>query len=1033
MRRAAPIGFLTPDSVFGRVAALMVAKKPNRMAVISELHAVVAARLVAPEYNPIYFNLMHYYRTENYLDLRIDARDITLVEIQIFELACNRILQIAQEIETGAYVLKLPSARKEMEDNIPFAQFYAGVFALARDNTENAEGHFRLAGDYWEAKGVAVADQIIGEAAKAEAMLGNRFARIKAILIGKPIPGVVNDAPPAPPPPGKDRGRPPRPPIREIVTEETDRSKRRSSGARSSREVILPIVTTDEGKLPAVDRSADRPLIIAPQKLVDEAKALVVPPDREGSREQAAHYKREAERLNSQGYSLAAISAALEAISHRSAYQPAIEIIGRAVRSIYQSELSEKADAYVGIEFAEALLLIKPDEAKAIVRIAHYLGRLRRVSDAEKALARARGATKNTEILAYADMVEARICFYAREYDKTLAIITRFNLDHPYFRDSLVLRFRAYAELKQFMEGLAFLDSIKGLHGLLAQNFHYENRGVFLRQRGIATQNLDDLKEAYVCYHRAYLIVAMRTGDKFGPIYDQKKQEIAAEIRAMGGEVPDVSKLRDEASIPQRIIRQTPLAESPVVQAEPRVVRDIRKELGMASLPGRAPVSSSLPASEPVPSPMPIPAPAPVPERDVDVPVPSFGAVEQMRLRVQTELVAERELCAGERAEIDAARLAISQEREALEREKAEHALQMDELAADRAAFEEGKQAVAEELGAKEDQLQEREATLDERESQLERIVQRRYERQVAELAEKRAAVDSLGTWLDGLAAHLEADFRRITALQGAVVTALTDAAEGKFDMAVVALRPVREGFPGSEIPVAARAVIGKLREVTAENKVLRQQPTPPKSAAAPASRSASVQPELVAVRAELETAKASFATLQAELARVAAELSAERAASAGLRAQNEALLQTAAALTARLKAAKPVTETETLHVQIQPNPAFETVWNRIAQYSPELLAQQNPLIQQLFTYEQKARRGAIPIATVIDRRRRIFAIIIDALNNGKTPTTSQVQAADREAFNNGYINQAFRAFPTFGEHIAAAQAILVKMREKTV
>ncbi len=114
-------------------------------------------------------------------------------------------------------------------------------------------------------------------------------------------------------------------------------------------------------------------------------------------------------------------------------------------------------------------------------------------------------------------------------------------------------------------------------------------------------------------------------------------------------------------------------------------------------------------------------------------------------------------------------------------------------------------------------------------------------------------------------------------------------------------------------------------------------------------------------------------------------------------------------------------------------NPAFEAVWNRLESLTPASLAEINPLLQHLFALEMRTIDCLVSRETIIDRRKRIIAIIVNDLLNGIEPKTYRVGDVDIDAYNNGFINPRIRAFSTFKFpfklHIEAAQVIIGLMQ----
>ncbi|MFA5839847.1 MAG: hypothetical protein WC890_04230 [Candidatus Margulisiibacteriota bacterium] len=114
--------------------------------------------------------------------------------------------------------------------------------------------------------------------------------------------------------------------------------------------------------------------------------------------------------------------------------------------------------------------------------------------------------------------------------------------------------------------------------------------------------------------------------------------------------------------------------------------------------------------------------------------------------------------------------------------------------------------------------------------------------------------------------------------------------------------------------------------------------------------------------------------------------------------------------------------------LEMEPNPGLNKVWGELSVMPPEDLESINPLLAILFAVPVTPPGSTLSRQTILDRRKRLVAVIIQTMKNGRTPTLTILKATDPKAFNGAYISQKYRPF-LFPQFIDAANAILELMK----
>jgi len=214
-----------PHIVLGqKIGAMLSSRAPagQRFSLaITELHKnVVRAGRFTSEFNGFFVQLLTLYKDSNYIlnDAIISGRQPA--ETIVVETALNHfIANVIAEYDAG--LIRLPMAKKQIEEVMPFAHFYAGLFALARGANDKALDYF-LKADEFEALGFKGKD--LAEAVASDTAVGRLngvIALIKQgftlsseapVTVRQPLPRrkveprPEPDLPPPPPAPAAPKG-----------------------------------------------------------------------------------------------------------------------------------------------------------------------------------------------------------------------------------------------------------------------------------------------------------------------------------------------------------------------------------------------------------------------------------------------------------------------------------------------------------------------------------------------------------------------------------------------------------------------------------------------------------------------------------------------------------------------------------------------------------------------------------------------------------------------------------------------------------
>lgn len=384
------------------------------------LHQYPQNNLFAQEYNPVYLNLIAYYRKYNFIDNKLDSGKIGREGLAIFEKVFTRYLAIAKEVENETAKI-LPLAKKQMEKNLPFVHFYAGVFALARgksdENLLEAEEHFLKAEDRWGVKAQDIKDLILTDLEQATKKLGTKFTLIKSMIGPKEsIPAAAPKAPkPAPIP-------------------------------------ISPPIKPEKVETVKVKKKDVRKLIKKAQDLANQQKYL-------------------------QAYEVI-----LSAVEEDDTNQQ-VKTIGRNVRDFVYSWIGKAEDNEERLNRIGSLLDIKEDEGKAHVIAARTFLEMRNISEALLHIQKAEELPLIQEEKAELLYIKA-VCFHKLRRDsEVLDLLKEIHPSSPYYGKTIKIRLFTFDNLRLVEEGLKFLEEIEEMPVL--QGFEVvELRAKFLSRRG---------------------------------------------------------------------------------------------------------------------------------------------------------------------------------------------------------------------------------------------------------------------------------------------------------------------------------------------------------------------------------------------------------------------------------------------------------------------------------------------------------------------------------------------------------------------
>lgn len=195
------------DAITTRVAGLLVSQSGiDRSAVLHALEGPARARITSAGAAPTYIKLVHFYREWNIIQSAITERRITSDSFATMKTAVNHFIAIAEEIDRRHVPTTIDGI--DVKASLPFARYYAGVFALLEGNADLAYTHLEKAGTYngLGNSGGDLAVAMIGEGDSknvqpAAVMLGDHYTYLKDITDGRtpatppaaaaPVPGPI--------------------------------------------------------------------------------------------------------------------------------------------------------------------------------------------------------------------------------------------------------------------------------------------------------------------------------------------------------------------------------------------------------------------------------------------------------------------------------------------------------------------------------------------------------------------------------------------------------------------------------------------------------------------------------------------------------------------------------------------------------------------------------------------------------------------------------------------------------------------------
>jgi len=392
-----------------RVAALLAGRAQEAQKIkfaIAELHRVPKARKVSSEFNPIYLQLLGLYRKYDYIGKQLEFGKVGQNELEVFERVVTCFIEIAAEIERGEVNLLLQRAKDEVEQNLPYARFYAGVFAFARGDTDGAFGHFAEAANLWKVKAEEIAELIASEPAAAEKKLGRKFEVIKRSINSSPFPAATAEP-----------VRPEKIPRRKIVVPEAATTRRENNPRSSCQEIVA-----------------------------------------------------RAQETSNKGRHFDALRLVTSALEIDSNHAGAIEAQAKILQFIYSSiaretNLQQKAAKIKTLletkpdEVAARLILVETLTAKGFAR-----GRGAKIATEEalEHVRRAKEEVRTDEERSMANFLEASCLFRLFKNREALNAFKKIAPDDPYFNQTVKGTLILLTRLKRQKEGFAFLEQIEG-------------------------------------------------------------------------------------------------------------------------------------------------------------------------------------------------------------------------------------------------------------------------------------------------------------------------------------------------------------------------------------------------------------------------------------------------------------------------------------------------------------------------------------------------------------------------------------------
>ena len=420
-------------------------------AIIHQLHAAPRAGLVGQEFHRIYSLLANNYRAGDYVLNGLRTNRLSADDLRTIDFALNYFIDNAAAIRAGINQ-KLTVALNNFDLDLAFANFQAGVFALARKDHEMAALYFGEAGETvsWGLPANEMASLVSSNASLAEQKLGAPYTFLVRLLTGQPFRPIVA-APVAPPPP---------PPVSPV-----------------------PAARPIEPAAPAAPVAPARPAI-SPAEAEATFRRLMT----------------QADEALSRGRFLEALKNVTQALRYRPEHAAAKDRQSKLLGRCYQ--LVESGDDEDKLNNATAIVDAKPDEWRARLLVARILitSREVRIGEAEvKALTHLAAAQEYAPAGRAAqeiDYLMARALHKLQREAEALAVFERIGHDHPFWRDALRPRFYAMLSANQVAAAEDYLHANLAFMEKNEPVFYLEIQARILRAKGQLTEALELARQA---------------------------------------------------------------------------------------------------------------------------------------------------------------------------------------------------------------------------------------------------------------------------------------------------------------------------------------------------------------------------------------------------------------------------------------------------------------------------------------------------------------------------------------------------------
>ena len=392
---------------------------------IMELHKAVKSREFGMEYNGVYLQLITLYQESNYIHEAVIS-GANPAEALPIEIALNHFLSINQAFDEKTINL-LPIASNKMKENLPFVNFYAGLFSLARGNQEEALSRF-LAADEFEAfslKGKDLAEAVTEEIAAD--LLKDVLPHIKAgisLTPGAPVP------------------------VRQPFAR-SDLTPRPKSASEDPTPPPPPLAAAKEPTVKDVEKA---------KRLTSEAEDLAARKD----------------YINS----LRCLFLAVDYNPDDKNAQTALKhVLGFFDRWFVPDNFMEKQAPYEELQLVKGLLEVKSDFVPGLILAAQYSIGLNEYSQALEYITDALAVAQEGKEKNYALYVAGLMCYRRKENAEAVHLLVQIDSQSDVFEKAALIIAENYEILEDGEKGLAFIETHGGQ---LAQYQEYYFRAVFL-------------------------------------------------------------------------------------------------------------------------------------------------------------------------------------------------------------------------------------------------------------------------------------------------------------------------------------------------------------------------------------------------------------------------------------------------------------------------------------------------------------------------------------------------------------------------